>query len=141
VIEYTLVTGSLVAVDKPGGAARALDLVARVALVLEALLMAGVATMYGIYAAFDESGERFLWGATVVSAMLAIGVGLVAWGFAKGRRFALGGAFAWQLLQLAIGAWLLGTATGLGVALIVTAVLVMVAVMRRVGALPRPSQD
>lgn len=103
--------------------------------------MAVVTVLYGSYAVLDQGGERFLWGAAVVSALLTAGMAAVTWGFATRRRFAHGAAFAWQLLQGAAGVWLLGTLTWLGGGLIVAAIVVAVAVMRRVATMPRLDAD
>lgn len=118
-----------------------LDFAARILLVLEALLTAFITSRYAIYAVFDESGTRFLWGAAVVSGLLTIGVAVVAWGFVAGKRFALGAAFAWQLFMGAAGVWLLGTLPVLGVALIVAALTIAFAVARRVSTISRASED
>ena len=140
-IENIFVTGSLVAVSKTAVPRTLIDLLARIALVLEALLMVVVTAGYGLYAVLDEGAGRFYWGAVVVSALLAAGLGAVAWGFATGRRFALGGAFAWQLLQGAAGVWLFGTMPALAVALVIAAIIVAAAVMRRLAGLPRTQEE
>ena len=140
-IENIFVTGSLVGVSKFDVPRTVLDLAARVALVLEAVLMAVVTVAYGAYAVLDQGAGRFYWGAVVVSALLTAGIGAVAWGFFTGRRFALGGAFAWQLLQGAAGVWLFGTMPALAVALLVASVIVAAAVMRRLAALPSRREE
>lgn len=117
------------------------DIAARILLVLEALLAGFITTRYVVYAGFDESGTRFLWGAAVVSALLTVGVAIVAWGFIVGRRFALGGAFALQLFMGAAGVWLLGTMPVLGAAFILAALTVAFAVSRRVSAISQARQD
>ena len=76
-----------------------------------------------------------------VAAILAVGLGLFTRGFAKRRRFALGGAMTWQLMQASVGVWLLGAFPVVGALLIVAAVIVAVAVFKRQAALGRQEQD
>jgi hypothetical protein len=129
-------------VEKLSPSAAILDLAARIILVLETLLMATITAAYVAYALLDEESGRFLWGAAVVCALFTVGIAWVAWGFNKGKRFALGAAFAWQLMQVSAGVWLLGSNPAVGAALLATAAIVAFAVMRRVARLPRePEQD
>ena len=118
-----------------------LDRAAGLVLALEAVLFAVITVLYGSYAVLGQGGERFLWGATAVCAIITAGVAFVVWGFWARRRFALGGAFALQLLAGAGGVWLIGTMPWLGAGLIVGAIVVAIAVMRRVAALPRPTES
>jgi hypothetical protein len=129
------------AVESTSARVGVLDRVATALLALETVLMAAVTALYGSYAVLDQGGERFLWGATVVSALLTVGIGVVTWGFWTRRRFSHGAAFAWQLLQGAAGVWLVGTMPWLGAALIVAAIVVAVAVMRRIASMPRLSEE
>jgi hypothetical protein len=127
----------VVAVDETHGRAPLLDGIAGAVLALEAVLLAVITVMYGSYAALNQGGERFLWGATAVCAIFTVGVATVVWGFWTRRRFANGGAFATQLLVGAGGVWLVGTMPWLGAALIAGAVVVAIAVMKRLASLPR----
>jgi hypothetical protein len=131
----------VVAVEPTSGRRSALDAVAGSLLALESVVLAVVTVLYGSYAALDQGGQRFLWGATAVSGIFTAGVVAVTWGFWTRKRFAHGGAFAVQLLMGAAGVWLLGTIAWLGAALIAGAVVIVIAVMKRVAALPTPQGE
>lgn len=119
----------------------ALDWAATVSLGLESLLMVAVAWGYADSAIKTVGAERFLWGAAVVSLIFAIALGFITWGYYQGRRGALGAAFAWQLLQAAAVTWLMKSWPELSFGLLVTAVLVAWAVIRRISRLPRRDLD
>jgi len=112
------------------------DVLARWVLGAQAVLLLGVAVVYGLYATYDERETRFLWGAAVVCLLFAVGAGAVAWGFATQRRFALGSAFGIQLMMAAAAVWLWGGWPVWGVLLLASAAVVAWAVSRRVSALP-----
>jgi hypothetical protein len=131
----------VVAVNETRPGTSMLDRAAGVVLAFEAVLLAVITVTYGAYAALNQGGERFLWGATIVCATFTAGIVAVVWGFWTKRRFAHGGAFATQLLVGAGGVWLIGTMPWLGAALIVGAVVVAIAVMRRLASLPRPHAE
>lgn len=113
---------------------RVLDLVALAILVLETVATAFAAVGYGIYALLDSQNPGMAAALGAVMAVFAIGVGAFSWGFAKGRRFALSGALAWQLMQASVGVWLVTVAPLVGVGLIILAVIVGFAVVRRQSA-------
>jgi hypothetical protein len=118
-----------------------MDAVALAILVAETALVAVIALGYVAYALIDRSFSGLGLSLAAVAAILAAGLGLFTRGFAKRRRFALGGAMTWQLMQASVGVWLLGTFPFVGAMLIAAAVIVAVAVFKRQAALGRHEQD
>ncbi len=118
-----------------------IDAVALTILVAETALVAVIALGYVAYALIERSFTGLGLALAAVAAILAAGLGLFTRGFAKRRRFALGGAMTWQLMQASVGVWLLGTFPFVGAMLIAAAVLVAVAVFKRQAALGRQEQD
>lgn len=112
-----------------------LDLAAIAILALETAVVAVIAVGYVVYALLDAEFSGLGVALAVVAAIMAVGAGFFTWGYARRRRFALGGALTWQLMQASVGVWLLGSNPVLGVSLLVAAVVVTVAVMRRQAAL------
>lgn len=129
--------GTLLVVNKALKRMSVLDTVATVCLAAEVVTLIVLTVSYSTYAINTDGAQRFLWGAAAVCLLFALGLAFVTWGFYKGRRFALGAAFAWQLLQVAAVSWLLGSAPWIAGALLVMAVVVAAAVMKRVASLPR----
>lgn len=127
--------------DKSRGAAPVLDLAAVVILALETALVAVIALGYATYSLVDRSYTGLGLSLALVAAILAAGLGVFTRGYAKRRRYALGGALTWQLMQASVGVWLMGTLPVVGAALIVTAAIVAVAVFRRQAALGRVDLD
>jgi|GEM_PF-899257 len=123
---------------KAKSAAGLLDVSALVILGLETALVAVIAVGYAAYALFERSFSGLGWSLAAVAAILAVGLGLFTRGFAQRRRFALGGAMTWQLMQASVGVWVLGTLPVVGAALIATAAVVGVAVVKRQAALGAP---
>ncbi len=119
---------------KPQGVSGVLDLFALAILVLETVATAFAAVGYGVYALLDSQNPGMAAALGGVMAVFAIGVGAFSWGFARRRRFALGGALAWQLMQASVGVWLLAAWPLVGAALILLAAVVTVAVVRRQAA-------
>lgn len=119
---------------KPQGFFRVLDLIALAILVLETVATAFVAVGYGIYALLDSENPGKAAALGGVMAVFAFGVGAFSRGFARRRRFALSGALAWQLMQASVGVWLITVWPLVGVALILLAAVVAVAVVRRQAA-------
>ena len=119
---------------KSRGFTTVLDLVALAILVLETLATAFAAVGYGIYALLDSQDPGMAAALGGVMAVFAFGVGAFSWGFAKRRRFALSGALAWQLMQASVGVWLITARPLVGAALIFSAAVVTVAVVRRQAA-------
>lgn len=111
-----------------------LDLIAVAILGLETALVAVIAVGYVVYALLDRSFSGLGVALAGVAAIMATGVGFFTWGFARRRRFALGGALTWQLMQASVGVWLLGTQPVLGSLLLASAAIVAVAVLRRQAA-------
>ncbi len=111
-----------------------LDLIAVAILGLETALVAVIAVGYVVYALLDRSFSGLGVALAGVAAIMATGVGFFTWGFARRRRFALGGALTWQLMQASVGVWLLGTQPLLGSLLLASAAIVAVAVLRRQAA-------
>ena len=118
-----------------------IDAVALAILVAETALVAVIALGYVAYALMDRSFSGLGLSLAAVAAILAAGLGLFTRGFAKRRRFALGGAMTWQLMQASVGVWLLGTFPFFGAMLIATAVIVAAAVFKRQAALGRQEQE
>lgn len=123
-------------VNKNSPSLSILDRLAVVSLGLETITMVAVAWFYADSALNTSGAERFLWGAAVVSLLFGLALAFVTWGFYQGRRFALGAAFAWQLLQAAAVTWLMASWPELSFGLLVTAAIVAWAVIRRVAQLP-----
>lgn len=119
---------------KSRGFTTVLDLVALAILVLETLATAFAAVGYGIYALLDSQNPGMAAALGGVMAVFAFGVGAFSWGFAKRRRYALSGALAWQLMQASVGVWLITAWPLVGAALIFSAAVVTVAVVRRQAA-------
>lgn len=111
-----------------------IEVAALVILVIETVVTALVAVGYGVYALLDSDNPAMAAALGAVMAVFAVGVGVFTWGFAKRRRFALSGALAWQLMQASVGVWMMTTVPALGAALILLAVVVAVAVVRRQAA-------
>ncbi|NYI40774.1 hypothetical protein [Demequina lutea] len=126
---------------KSRSATALVDAVALVILVAETALVAVIAVGYVAYALMDRSFSGLGLSLAAVAAILAAGLGLFTRGFAKRRRFALGGAMTWQLMQASVGVWLLGAFPIVGALLIAAAVMVAVAVFKRQAALGRQEQD
>lgn len=124
--------------EKPTGI---LDVAALVILVAETALVGVIAVGYAVYSLVDRSFTGLGLALAAVAAILAAALALFTRGFAQRRRFALGGAMTWQLMQASVGVWLLGTFAVFGAALIATAVLVAVAVFKRQSALGRTEPD
>lgn len=141
VIVCTFLGGTLEPVDKTTLPRTPLDFLARVIVALEAVLMAAITAAYASYAVLDPESGRFLWGAFVICAIFTAGMAAVAWGFSKGKRFALGSAFLWQLMQVSAGVWLLGSNPAVGIPLLVSAGIVGAAIMKRVARLPGQADD
>ncbi|NTV39564.1 MAG: hypothetical protein HGA51_06350 [Demequinaceae bacterium] len=126
---------------KSKSAAVAVDVLALVILAAETALVAVIALGYAAYALMDRSFSGLGLALAAVAAVLAVGLGLFTRGFARRRRFALGGAMTWQLMQASVGVWLLGTFPVFGALLIAAAVVVAFAVFRRQAASGRDDQD
>lgn len=126
---------------KSRSATALVDAAALVILVAETALVAVIALGYVVYSLIDRSFSGLGLSIAAVAAILAAGLGLFTRGFAKRRRFALGGAMTWQLMQASVGVWLLGTFPVPGALLIATAVIVSVAVFKRQAALGRQERD
>ena len=126
---------------KSGNTTALMDAVALAILVAETALVAVIALGYVAYALMDRSFSGLGLSLAAVAAILAVGLGLFTRGFAKRRRFALGGAMTWQLMQASVGVWLLGTFPVFGAMLIATAVIVAAAVFKRQAALGRQEQE
>lgn len=127
--------------DKSTRVTALVDAAALVILAAETALMTVIAVGYAAYALIDRSFSGLGLSLAGVAAILAVGLGLFTRGFSKRRRFALGGAMTWQLMQASVGVWLLGTFPAVGAALIATAIIVAVAVFKRQAALGRYAQD
>jgi uncharacterized membrane protein len=126
---------------KSSSATALVDAVALVILGLETALVAVIAVGYVAYSLIDGSFSGLGLSIAAVAAILAAGLGIFTRGFAKRRRFALGGAMTWQLMQASVGVWIFGAFPVVGALLIVAAVIVVVAVFRRQSALGRQEQD
>ena len=126
---------------KPQPARSVLDVVAIAILGLETALVGVIAVGYVVYALLDSEFSGLGVSLAVVAAIMATGAGFFTWGYARRRRFALGGAMTWQLMQASVGVWLVGTRPVPGVALLLCAVIVAVAVMRRQSALGAEEAD
>lgn len=124
---------------KPRGSAAVVDRAALVILALETVLMAVISVGYAAYALIERTFSGLGWSLAGVAAILAVGMALFTRGFAQRKRYALGGALTWQLMQASVGVWVLGTLPVVGVALIVTAVVVVIAVVKRQSALGEPA--
>ena len=111
-----------------------LDLAAIVILALETAVVAVIAVGYVVYALLDAEFSGLGVALAVVAAIMAVGAGFFTWGYARRRRFALGGALTWQLMQASVGVWVMGAQPVLGVALVATAAVVVAAVLRRQAA-------
>lgn len=118
-----------------------LDLLALGLLGAETALVSVIAIGYGAYALIDRSFSGLGLSLACVALVLALGLGVFTRGFAKRRRFALGGAMTWQLMQASVGVWLLGTLPVVAVALIVAAAIVAFAVLKRQAALGRATEE
>jgi hypothetical protein len=127
--------------NKSTRTAAAIDAVALAILVAETALVVVIALGYVAYALLQSSFTGLGLALATVAAILAAGLGLFTRGFAKRRRFALGGAMTWQLMQASVGVWLLGTFPFFGAMLIAAAVVVAAAVFKRQAALGRPEQE
>lgn len=118
-----------------------LDRIAGVALILEVLLGVVLTVGYVVYAILTDGGDLYLWGATIVMALIVAGIAAVARGWWQRKRFANGGVFATQMLYGAAGVWVLGSATVLGIALIAAALVTAVAALNRISAMARAEAD
>ena len=119
---------------KQAGAVALLDLAAVALLGLETALMGLFAIGYVVYALLDSDFTGLGASLAAVAAIMAAGIGLFTWGFARRRRFALSGALTWQLMQASVGVWALAMRPAAGVALIASAGVVTAAVLRRQAA-------
>lgn len=117
------------------------DAAALVILAAETALVAVIAVGYAAYALIDRSFSGLGVALAAVAAILAAGLGMFTRGFAQRRRYALGGAMTWQLMQASVGVWLLGTLPVVGGALIATAVVVAIAVFKRQASLGHEDAD
>lgn len=117
------------------------DAVALVILGAETALVSVIALGYAAYALIDRSFSGLGLALAAVAAILAVGLAIFARGFAQRRRFALGGAMTWQLMQASVGVWLLGTLPVFGSLLIAAAVIVAFAVFKRQAALGRHEME
>jgi hypothetical protein len=113
------------------------DAVALAILGAETALVAVIAVGYVAYALIDRSFSGLGLALAAVAALLAAGLGIFTRGFVQRRRFALGGAMTWQLMQASVGVWLVGTFPVVGALLIASAAVVVFAVFRRQAALGR----
>ena len=119
---------------KSGLSRSILDLAALLLMALETAATALVAIGYAIYALVDRQFSGLGVSLAAVAAIMAFGIGAFTWGFATHKRFALGGALTWQLMQASVGVWMVTTRPVVGAALIATAAVVTVAVVRRQSA-------
>lgn len=110
-----------------------LDVVALCLLALETLATAAIAVGYVIYGLLDDSFTALGWSLAGVAAVMAAGIGIFTWGFARRKRFALGGAVTWQLMQASVGVSLVSALPLVGVVLVVAALVVSWAAVRRLG--------
>jgi uncharacterized membrane protein len=126
---------------KSSSATALVDAIALAILVIETALVGVIAVGYVVYSLLDRSFSGLGLSIAAVAAILAAGLGIFTRGFAKRRRFALGGAMTWQLMQASVGVWIFGAFPVVGALLIAAAVIVVVAVFRRQAALGRQGQD
>ncbi len=127
--------------DKSKRLTALMDVVALVILGAETALVAVIAVGYAVYALIERPFSGLILSLAAVAAILAVGLGLFTRGFAKRRRFALGGAMTWQLMQASVGVWLLGTLPVVGASLIFAAAIVAFVVFKRQAALGRAEAD
>ncbi len=132
--------------DKPRGAWASLDGVALLVLVLETVATLVIASGYVVYALLDDEMSGLGAALAGVIAVMGAGLGAFTWGYARGKRFALGGVMTWQLMQLSVGVSVFPALPGVAIALILCALVVGIAAMRRLSAYrsalePSPGSD
>lgn len=116
------------------GQTRLIEVTAAIGLGVEALALAIAAIAYGIYAVFGNPADAaFIGFIGVFCVMLAVGVGMSARGTWNGRRWARSIALTWQVFQAGVGLSVVSTRPGIGVTLILVALVVAVCVMARAG--------
>ena len=117
--------------DKPRASRLSLDVIALVLLVIETVAALAISVGYAVYALLDDEMSGLAVALAIVIGVMAVGLAIFTWGFARRKRFALGGVVTWQLMQLSVGVSVFPAVPLVAIALIVTAVLVAWAAMRR----------
>ncbi len=120
--------------DKPRRAWASLDGVALVLLVLETVATFAIASGYVVYALLDDEMSSLGGALAAVIAVMGAGLGIFTWGYARNKRFALGGVITWQLMQLSVGVSVFPALPAAGIPLILSAIIVTWAAMRRLSS-------
>src|SRR5690554_5962070 len=89
--------------DKPRASWLSLDVIALVLLVIETVAALAISVGYAVYALLDDGMCGLAVARAMVVGVMAVGLALVRWGFARRKHFALGGVVTWQLMQLSVG--------------------------------------
>jgi hypothetical protein len=120
--------------DKPRRTWASLDGAALILLVLETVGTLFVAVGYVVYALLDDEMTSLGAALAVVIAVMGAGLAVFTWGYARDKRFALGGVVTWQLMQLSVGVSVFPALPAVGIPLILSAIVVAWAAMRRLSA-------
>lgn len=120
--------------DKTPRAWLSLDGVALVLLVLETVATFAVASGYVVYALLDDEMSGLGAALAAVIAVMGAGLGVFTWGYARDKRFALGGVITWQLMQLSVGVSVFPAVPAAAIPLILSAFIVGWAAMRRLSS-------
>jgi len=120
--------------DKSRRAWVSLDGIALILLVLETVGTLVVAVGYVVYALLDDEMTSLGAALAAVIAVMGAGLAVFTWGYARHKRFALGGVVTWQLMQVSVGVSVFPALPAVGIPLIVSAIVVAWAAMRRLSA-------
>lgn len=120
--------------DKTPRAWLSLDGIALVLLVLETVATFAVASGYVVYALLDDEMSGLGVALAAVIAVMGAGLGVFTWGYARDKRFALGGVITWQLMQLSVGVSVFPAVPAAAIPLILSAIIVGWAAMRRLSS-------
>jgi len=114
-----------------------LDRFALILLAAEVTATLAIAVGYVVYGLLDHEFTKFGWMLAAAAALMGAGLAVATWGFARHKRFALGAVVTWQLMQLSVGVSVFSALPIVAVVLIVAAIVIAWAVMRRQNALAR----
>lgn len=121
----------------PREASAALDVAATVGLILETLVVTLIGVGYVVYALFGGVSSGLAWSLAGIAILMGSALAALTWGWVRRKRFALGGALTWQLMQGCVAVWLMGTQPWWALVLLVVALVTGAAVLRRHAALAK----
>ena len=123
-------SATLGAMSTPSSSVAALTRIASVVLVwIESAALAAGAVTYAVHGVAGTDDPGLTWALVAMLVVLAVPLALAARSLARGRRWARSYSLMWQVLQVAVGWYLVSSSPALGAAVIVVAVVAGAAVI------------